>query len=85
MKLIDKYSVSDNTLDAVGLVEREDALHTPFSVGESRRRFPCRANVAHLGQPKLAYGLGSKANVLKTFRVVPISLGSGPINGSGSG
>ena len=37
----------------------------------------CRANSAQISQTRPDYGLGSTVNVLKTFEVVPSSLGSG--------
>ena len=38
----------------------------------------CRANVAHTRQSRPDYGPGLKAKALKTFQVLPSSLGSGP-------
>ena len=40
-------------------------------------RCRCRANLANIRQPRSDYGLGFQVKVLKTFEVVPSSLGSG--------
>ena len=37
-----------------------------------------RENMAHIRQPRPNYGLHIQVKVLKTFQVVPSSLGSGP-------
>ena len=39
--------------------------------------YRCRANVAHIKQSRPDSGLGVQVKVVKTFQVVPTSLGSG--------
>ena len=59
---------------------------TSFSLGGDSRASrvtmahgPCRANMAHIRQSRPDSGLGSQANVLKRFKVVPFSLSSGRV------
>ena len=40
-------------------------------------KVPCRANMAHIRQLGPDYGLSVQVNILRTFNVVPSSLGSG--------
>ena len=42
-------------------------------------RFRCRAKIAHIRQSRPDSGLGFRVKVLKTFEVVPSSLGSGRV------
>jgi len=44
-------------------------------------RTRCRANMAHVRQSRPDSGLGFQVKVLKPFKVVPFSLGSGDHNG----
>ena len=46
----------------------EDALRSDWA---------CRANSAHVRQSRADSGLGHQAKVLRTFKAVPSSLGSG--------
>ena len=84
LKLNSKYIVSDNILTwnpcLTSLNQEEDTINVHLSRDDSNLNYPigCRANMAHISQSRLDSALGFQVEVLKTFKGVLSSRGSGP-------